>query len=97
MSRLRMSLDAAEPGLEKLVFLHYPPVYTGIRAPGDRGHAQGMRHPQLLLQPCLPRQRYPLCGLQGEVERHPLQVGECRRAAILPISADQLNGKTDKN
>ena len=28
-----MSLDAAEPGLEKLVFLHYPPVYTGTSAP----------------------------------------------------------------
>ena len=33
IGRLRMSLDAAEPGLEKLVFLHYPPVYTGISAP----------------------------------------------------------------
>ena len=30
---LKMSLDAAEPGLEKLVFLHYPPVYTGTSAP----------------------------------------------------------------
>ena len=28
-----MSLDAAELGLEKLVFLHYPPVYTGTSAP----------------------------------------------------------------
>ena len=27
IGRLRMSLDAAEPGLEKLVFLHYPPIY----------------------------------------------------------------------
>ena len=26
IGRLRMSLQAAEPGLEKLVFLHYPPV-----------------------------------------------------------------------
>ena len=33
IGRLRMSLDAAEPGLEKLVFLHYPPVYTGTSAP----------------------------------------------------------------
>ena len=33
IGRLRMSLDAAEPGLEKLVVLHYPPVYTGISAP----------------------------------------------------------------
>ena len=33
IGRLRMSLEAAEPGLEKLVFLHYPPVYTGTSAP----------------------------------------------------------------
>ena len=33
IGRLKMSLDAAEPGLEKLVFLHYPPVYTGTSAP----------------------------------------------------------------
>ena len=33
IGRLRMSLQAAEPGLEKLVFLHYPPVYTGTSAP----------------------------------------------------------------
>ena len=33
IGRLRMSLDAAEPELEKLVFLHYPPVYTGTSAP----------------------------------------------------------------
>ena len=33
IGRLRMSLDAAELGLEKLVFLHYPPVYTGTSAP----------------------------------------------------------------
>ena len=26
IGRLRLSLDAAEPGLEKLAFLHYPPV-----------------------------------------------------------------------
>lgn len=32
IGRLKMSLDAAEPGLEKLVFLHYPPVYTGTSA-----------------------------------------------------------------
>ena len=29
IGRLRMSLQAAEPGLEKLVFLHYPPVFAG--------------------------------------------------------------------
>src|SRR5699024_11984309 len=29
IGRLRLSLQAAEPGKEKLVFLHYPPVYTG--------------------------------------------------------------------
>ncbi len=33
IGRLKMSLEAAEPGLEKLVFLHYPPVYTGTSAP----------------------------------------------------------------
>ena len=33
IGRLCMSLQAAEPGLEKLVFLHYPPVYTGTSAP----------------------------------------------------------------
>ena len=33
IGRLRLSLDAAEPGREKLVFLHYPPVYTGADAP----------------------------------------------------------------
>lgn len=33
IGRLRMSLQAAELGLEKLVFLHYPPVYTGTSAP----------------------------------------------------------------
>lgn len=33
IGRLRLSLDAAEPGREKLVFLHYPPVYTGTDAP----------------------------------------------------------------
>lgn len=34
--RLKASLDAAEklyPTAEKVVFLHYPPVYTGINAP----------------------------------------------------------------
>ena len=33
IGRLRLSLQAAEPGKEKLVFLHYPPVYTGADAP----------------------------------------------------------------
>ena len=33
IGRLRLSLEAAEPGKEKLVFLHYPPVYTGADAP----------------------------------------------------------------
>ena len=33
IGRLRLSLQAAEPGEEKLVFLHYPPVYTGADAP----------------------------------------------------------------
>ena len=33
IGRLKMSLDAAEPGQEKLVFLHYPPVYTNASAP----------------------------------------------------------------
>ena len=33
IGRLRLSLQAAEPGREKLVFLHYPPVYTGADAP----------------------------------------------------------------
>ena len=33
IGRLRLSLDAAEPGKERLVFLHYPPVYTGADAP----------------------------------------------------------------
>ena len=33
IGRLRMSLDAAEPGLEKLVFLHYPPVFQGAEVP----------------------------------------------------------------
>ena len=33
IGRLRLSLQAAEAGKEKLVFLHYPPVYTGADAP----------------------------------------------------------------
>ncbi len=33
IGRLRLSLQAAEPGKEKLVFLHSPPVYTGADAP----------------------------------------------------------------
>jgi hypothetical protein len=33
IGRLRMSLDAAEEGLEKLVFLHYPPVYVNVSSP----------------------------------------------------------------
>ncbi len=33
IGRLRLSLQAAEPGKEKLVFLHYPPVYIGADAP----------------------------------------------------------------
>ncbi len=33
IGRLKMSLDAAEPGLEKLVFLHYPPLFTGASSP----------------------------------------------------------------
>ena len=33
IGRLRLSLQAAGPGKEKLVFLHYPPVYTGADAP----------------------------------------------------------------
>lgn len=32
LGRLRMSLDAAEPGMERLVFLHYPPVYPNANA-----------------------------------------------------------------
>lgn len=32
LGRLRMSLDAAQQG-EKVVFLHYPPVYPGASAP----------------------------------------------------------------
>ena len=31
IGRLKMSLDAAEPGLEKLVFLHYPPLFQSYR------------------------------------------------------------------
>ncbi len=31
--RLRLSLNAAQPGLKKLAFLHYPPVYTNASAP----------------------------------------------------------------
>ena len=33
IGRLRLSLQAAEPGKERLVFLHYPPVYTVADAP----------------------------------------------------------------
>ena len=46
IGRLKMSLDAAEPGLEKLVFLHYPPVYTGTSAPEIVAtlKAYGIRH-----------------------------------------------------
>ena len=33
LGRLRMSLEAAGAGLEKLVFLHYPPVFPGASAP----------------------------------------------------------------
>ena len=36
IGRLRLSLDAAEPGLEKLAFLHYPPVYTNADEYGVR-------------------------------------------------------------
>lgn len=33
IGRLRMSLDAADPSCEKLVFLHYPPVHPHGNAP----------------------------------------------------------------
>jgi predicted phosphohydrolase len=44
IGRLKMSLDAAGPG-EKLVFLHYPPVYPGTSAPEiiDTMKAYGVR------------------------------------------------------
>ena len=66
IGRLKMSLDAAEPGLEKLVFLHYP---------RDRGDTESLRHQELLLRPSA-RQCHPLCGA-GRCGRHPLQA--CQR------------------
>ena len=33
IGRLKMSLDSAPADKEKLVFLHYPPVYPGTSAP----------------------------------------------------------------
>ena len=83
IGRLRMSLQAAEPGLEKLVFLHYPPVYTGTSAPGDRGHPEGVRHQDLLLRASA-RQRHPV-RRTGRGGRHPVQAGKCRRPAFLPL------------
>jgi predicted phosphohydrolase len=77
IGRLRMSLQAAEPGLEKLVFLHYPPVYTGTSAP------EGVRHQDLFLRASA-RQRHPVCRA-GRGGRHPVQAGKCRRPAFLPL------------
>mgnify|MGYP000703702140 CR=1 FL=1 len=97
IGRLRMSLQAAEPGLEKLVFLHYPPVYTGTSAPGDRGHPEGVRHQDLLLRASA-RQRHPV-RRTGRGGRHPVQAGKCRRPAFLPLPHQLTTvqkGKNDK-
>ena len=74
IGRLKMSLDAAEPGLEKLVFLHYPGLHRHQR-PRDRGNTESLRHQDLLLRPSA-RQCHPLCGA-GRCGRHPLQA--CQR------------------
>ncbi len=69
IGRLKMSLDAAEPGLEKLVFLHYPPVYTGTSAPEIVATLKAY-DPEMFLRPPA-RQCHPLCGAR-RCGRHPL-------------------------
>ena len=67
IGRLKMSLDAAEPGLEK------PALPAGLhrhQRPGDRGHPEGLRHHPLLLRPPA-RKRYPVRGA-GRCGRHPV-------------------------
>ena len=99
IGRLKMSLDAAEPGLEKLVFLHYPPVYTGTSAPeivatlkdyGIRRCFYGHLHGNAI--------RY---AVQGECGRHPLQARQRRRPAFLPVphqlKADRAGKKNKKS
>ena len=83
IGRLRLSLDAAEPGREKLVFLHYPPGVHRGRRPRDRGRAERVRGQAVFLRPPA-RQSHPLCGAGGG-GRHPLQAGQRRRTALLPV------------
>ena len=67
IGRLRLSLDAAEPGREKLVFLHYPPVYTGADAPRDRGRAERVRGQAVFFTPtCTAKPSALRC--RGEVD-----------------------------
>ena len=89
IGRLRMSLDAAEPGLEKLVFLHYPPVYTGTSAPEIVATLKEFGIKTRFLRASA-RQRHPV-RRTGRGGRHPVQAGKCRRPAFLPPTAS-ING-----
>ena len=77
VGRLKMSLEAA-PGGERLVFLHYPPVYPGAGAPEmlDVLHAYGVR-------------RCFYGHLHGQARRYAVQ-GEVDGIRYKLISADGL-------
>ena len=71
---------AGVPALSAGVYRH--------QCAGDRGHLKGIQHQDLLLWPSA-RQCHPLCGA-GRCGWHPLQAGQCRWAAFLPVP-HQLN------
>ena len=88
IGRLRMSSGcrrtragkAGVPALSAGVYRH--------QCAGDRSHLKGIQHQDLLLWPSA-RQCHPLCGA-GRCGWHPLQAGQCRWAAFLPVP-HQLN------
>ena len=59
IGRLKMSLDAAEPELEKLPA--FPAGLHRYQRPRDRGYTESLRHQNLLLWPSA-WQCHPLCG-----------------------------------
>ena len=94
IGRLKMSLDAAEPGLSALsAGLHWH------QRPGDRGDAEGIRHQALFLRSSA-RQRHPVCSA-GECGRHPIQARQRGWAAFLPVphqlKADRAGKKNKKS
>lgn len=81
LCRLRASLQSAGEA-EKLVFLHYPPLYPAGNADRGAGSAARVRHPGVLVRPSarsIDPWRHPGGGGRGALQAH-LR----RRAGLLP-------------